>query len=188
LRNRDRAFWVLLHRLWPGWRAAWVLVKPATVIRWHRAGFRAFWRWKSRKRSGCPSLNPELRGLIRRMAFVNPRWGAPGIHGELLKLRFQISERTVLRYLPKRPASPGCAQSWRTFLANHWDHLESCPEVSVSPRWSMDRSECRGSAKGGRSPTEAGPLPRLGRALRLCTKFLDLHAFPGKADRILRKK
>lgn len=136
LMNRDRAFWVLLHRLWPGWRAACVLVKPATVIGWHRAGFRAFWRWKSRKRSGRPPVNPELRGLIRRMAFENPRWGAPRIHGELLKLGFQLSERTVLRYLPKRSASPGSTQSWRTFLANHRDHLAAMGFFIV-PTWNF---------------------------------------------------
>lgn len=136
LRSRDRAFWVLLHRLWPRWREACVLVKPATVVSWHRAGFRAFWTWKSKKRSGRPSVNPELRDLIRRMASENPRWGAPRVHGELLKLGFRVSERTVLRHLPRRPAPPGSAQSWRTFLANHRDHLAAM-DFFVVPTWNF---------------------------------------------------
>lgn len=103
---------------------------------WHRAEFRIIWRWKSRKRAGRPSLKPDLRDLIHRMASENPRWGAPRIHGELLKLGFRVSERTVQRYLPKRPAPPGAGQSWRTFLANHRDHLAAM-DFFVVPTWSF---------------------------------------------------
>jgi transposase InsO family protein len=94
-----------------------VIVKPATVIAWHRRGFRLFWRWKSRRRLGRPPVSLEVRRLIRTIAEANPLWGAPRIHGELLKLGIEVSQATVARYMtrPRRPPS----QTWRTFLANH---------------------------------------------------------------------
>lgn len=134
LRNRDRFFWILLHRFWPRWKEACVLVRPATIVGWHWAGFRCFWGWKSRKRPGRPALDPEIRGLIHRMASENPRWGAPRIHGELLKLGFRISERTVQRHVPRRPAPPGAGQSWKAFLANHRDHITAMDFFAV-PTW-----------------------------------------------------
>ncbi|HJU84172.1 MAG TPA: integrase core domain-containing protein [Holophagaceae bacterium] len=134
LRRRDRAFWVLLARLWPRWESACVVVKPSTVTAWHRQGFRLFWRWRSRKRSGRPPAHPEIRALIRRMAEENPSWGAPRIHGELLKLGFKVSERTVLRYMPKRPRRPGSDQTWKTFLSNHREHLAAMDFFAV-PTW-----------------------------------------------------
>ena len=98
LRPSDRWFWVLISSLWPAWRGALAIVKPATVIGWHRKGFRLFWTWKSRSlRSGRPPVSREVRDLIRRMCRENPLWGAPCIHGELLKLGFDVSERTVRR-------------------------------------------------------------------------------------------
>ena len=98
LRATDRAFWVLLRRGWRGWRDALVIVRPATVVRWHRHGFRLYWHWKSRRRwPGRPRVAAELRELVRQMARENTGWGAPRIHGELLKLGFEISERTVSR-------------------------------------------------------------------------------------------
>lgn len=117
----DRAFWVLLRRLWSRWSVACLVVKPATVIAWHRAGFRLFWRWRSRPRRkvGRPETSSEVRGLIRRMASENPTWGAPRIHGELQKLGVRISERTVARHLPRHPRDPRREQQWRSFLANH---------------------------------------------------------------------
>ncbi len=114
----DRAFWVWLSRRWAGWRDALHVVRPETVIRWHRQGFRAFWTWKSRSgRMGRPSVGSEVAKLVRTMALANPLWGAPRIHGELLKLGFNVSQRTVARLMPRRPKPP--SQTWRTFLQNH---------------------------------------------------------------------
>jgi hypothetical protein len=107
LRPIDRAFWALLSRIWSRWADALVVVKPDTVVRWHRAGFRLFWRWKSRGRTPAEGdVSPEVRQLIRRMAEANVTWGAPKIHGELLKLGIVISERSVSRFMPKRPPKP----------------------------------------------------------------------------------
>jgi hypothetical protein len=114
----DRAFWVWLSNRWALWREALHLVRPETVIRWHRQGFRAFWTWKSgRGRTGRPPVGSELADLVRTMALANPLWGAPRIHGELLKLGLDISQRTVARLMPRRPKPP--SQTWRTFLQNH---------------------------------------------------------------------
>jgi putative transposase len=117
----DRLFWVLLRRCWSRWADALITVKPETVVRWHRAGFRAYWRWKSRK-PGRPRIDHDVRELICRMARENP-WGAPRIHAELVKLGFQVSERTVSRYMPRAPADPNVINRWRTFLANHREGL-----------------------------------------------------------------
>src|SRR5216684_1865362 len=111
----DRLLWVLLYRLWPGCPEAMVLVKPATVIQWHRQGFRLFWRWRSR--SGRPSVEREIRDLIRQISSANPLWGAPRIHGELLKLGIEVSQATVAKYMVRRRGTP--SQNWRTFLRNH---------------------------------------------------------------------
>jgi len=119
----DRMFWVGLRRLWPGWRDPLVLVKAETVIRWHRKGFRLYWTWKCRGRGGRPRVEGQLRELIRRMARENATWGAPRIHGELLKLGLHVSEATVSRYMPRRGTSP--SQGWRTFLENHVTELVS---------------------------------------------------------------
>ena len=122
MRNPDRLFWILLRRLWPSWADALIVVKPETVISWHRAGFRFFWRWRSRlRRSGRPPISGEIRQLIRRMKADNPTWGAPRIHGELLQLGFSVSEPTVSRYLQqlKRRSDDGKAKRWLTFLNNH---------------------------------------------------------------------
>jgi putative transposase len=120
IRPVDRAFWVALRRVWSRWADILVIVKPETVIAWHRAGFRFYWRWLSRKgkRSGRQPLAREVRDLIRRMASENG-WGAPRIHGELAKLGFSVSERTVSRYLRTGRRRPESRQSWRTFLRNH---------------------------------------------------------------------
>jgi len=113
----DRVFWVWLSRLWNGWRSALVIVKPETVIAWHRRGFRLYWSWKSLHPQGRPSVSREVIELIRKMSMANPHWGAPRIHGELLKLGFELSESTVAKYMvrPRRPPS----HTWRSFLANH---------------------------------------------------------------------
>src|ERR1700730_17022410 len=98
LTRLDR-FWTSLRHLWPRWSDVLLIVKPETVVRWHRAGFRLYWRWRSRQRGGRPRISEEIRTLIRRLAAENPVWGAPRIHGELLKLGFDVSERSVARYL-----------------------------------------------------------------------------------------
>ena len=95
LARADRWLWALLSRIWTGWRTAVVIVKPETVIAWHRRGFRLWWAWKSRRRVGRPTVPADVRLLIRTMAQANPRWGAPRIHGELLKLGITISQATV---------------------------------------------------------------------------------------------
>jgi transposase InsO family protein len=120
----DRLFWVWLYRVWPGCLDAVVIVQPDTVIRWHRRGFRLFWRWKSRPRGkGRPPVPKEVRDLIRRMSRENPLWGAPRIHGELLMLGIGISQATVSKVMVRDPRPP--SQTWRTFLANHADGLAS---------------------------------------------------------------
>ena len=120
----DRAFWLWLSQRWTVWRRALHIVRPETVIRWHRQGFRAFWTWKcQRARTGRPSVGAEVAHLVRTMALANPLWGAPRIHGELLKLGFDVSQRTVARLMPRRPKPP--SQSWRTFLQNHLTDLVS---------------------------------------------------------------
>ena len=121
----DKLLWVILRRLWPGWRSALLLVQPETVNRWHRAGFKLYWKWISRRRVrvGRKCVSRELRELIFRMVAENKTWGAPRIHGELKMLGFDISERTVLRWMKKAPRSPESAQKWMTFLNNHHEAI-----------------------------------------------------------------
>ena len=111
----DRLLWVWLYRLWPRCLDTMVLVKPATVVQWHRQGFRLYWRWRSR--AGRPSVDREIRKLIREINAANPLWGAPRIHGELLKLGIEISQATVAKYMVRRRGTP--SPSWRSFLRNH---------------------------------------------------------------------
>jgi len=109
----DQAFWVVLRQLWDRWRDTLVIVKPETVVRWHRAGFRRYWSWISRRRrrQGRPPMGTEVRELVRRMGLENA-WGAPRIHGELRMLGFDVSERTVSRYLRRLRRRPDARQSW----------------------------------------------------------------------------
>ena len=123
LTKTDRAFWVALSRLWTGWQGTLIVVKPQTVISWHRKGFKLYWTWKSRNKGGRPRVDVAIRRLIRQMANDNATWGAPRIHGELLKLGFDVSEPTVSRYMPRRRKPP--SQTWRTFLRNHSKDLVS---------------------------------------------------------------
>jgi transposase InsO family protein len=118
----DRAFWVALFRCWPRWRDTLVIVKPDTVIRWHRKGFRLYWRAISKRGPGRPPISAELKALIRRLATEN-NWRARKIHAELKKLGFSVSLPTVSRYLPKRAPDPGKQQRWMTFLRNHKDGI-----------------------------------------------------------------
>ena len=117
LARTDRWLWVWLSHLWTGWRTALVIVKPETVIAWHRRGFRLFWPWKSRRRTGRPTVPRDVRTLIRTMSAANPLWGAPRIHGELLKLGIEVCQATVAKYMVRDRQPP--SQTWRTFLANH---------------------------------------------------------------------
>ncbi len=123
----DRLFWVWLSHRWAQWREALHVVRPQTVIRWHRQGFRAFWTWKSRRgRLGRPRVSSELADIVRTVALANPLWGSPRIHGELLKLGLEVSQRTIARLTgvpPRRPRPP--SQTWRTFLQNHLADLVS---------------------------------------------------------------
>ncbi len=117
----DRAFWVALQESWKRWKNVLMVVKPETIVRWHKEGFRRYWRWKSKPGTiGRSLISSETRALVRRMATAN-NWGAPRIHAELLKLGFRVSERTVSRYMPKKPAPPDALQRWMTFLKNHRD-------------------------------------------------------------------
>jgi len=117
LRGSDRALMVWLVRLWPSLLGAARLVQPDTILRWHRAGGRAYWRWRSRGRAGRPRIDRSLRELIQRMSLENPLWGAPRIHGELLMLGFEVAQSTVSKYMRRGGKPP--SQSWRTFLRNH---------------------------------------------------------------------
>jgi putative transposase len=118
LRWQDRAFWDVLSYIWPGWRRSLYFVQPETVVRWHRQGFRFYWKWKSRYRwPGRPRVSRDLRDLIRQISTANPLWGAPRIHGELLKLGIDVSQATVSKYMVKPEHRP--SQSWHTFLINH---------------------------------------------------------------------
>ena len=110
----DRLIWVWLYRLWPRFLEVIVVLKPATVIQWHRQGFRLYWRWRSK--SGRPAVNREVRDLIRQMSNANPLWGAPRIHGEVLKLGLEVSQATVAKYMIRRHGRP--SPTWRSFLRN----------------------------------------------------------------------
>src|ERR1700758_546888 len=117
LTNRDRWFLIQLYRWVPSILQVLTIVRTETLLRWHRAGFRCYWRWKSRPLGGRPRIDTELRALIRRMSMENPLWGAPRIHGELLKLGFEVAQSSVAKYMVKRRSPP--SQGWRTFLRNH---------------------------------------------------------------------
>ena len=119
----DRLFWTVLRTTWSRWRDALVIVKPETVIGWHPAGFRLYWRWKSRPRGGRPRISPEVRALIRRFSQENAGWGAPKIHGELPKLGFVLSERTVARYLSRTRVRGDATKKWLAFLHNHHEAI-----------------------------------------------------------------
>ena len=121
--NFDRMVFICLYRIAPRILDALTIVEPETVVHWHRAGFRSFWRWKSRRRAGRQSVAPEIRRLIREMSLANPLWGAPRIHGELLKLGIDIGQTSVAKYMARRRRPP--SQGWRTFLRNHLDGVAS---------------------------------------------------------------
>jgi transposase InsO family protein len=117
LASNDRWFFVQMYRWFPSILKVVTIIEPETLVRWHRAGFRRYWRWKSRSRGGRPQIEIALRALIRQMSMENLLWGAPRIHGELLKLGFEVAQSTVAKYMVKRRGPP--SQGWRTFLRNH---------------------------------------------------------------------
>lgn len=131
--DADRVFWILLRRLWAKWSDTLVVVTPDTVVRWHREGFRRYWNALSRRgrKAGRPRKARTIRELIQRMAAENPTWRAPRIHGELLKLGFDVAERTVSRYLPRHPHNPDRLRQWTAFLNNHRDAIASMDFFTV---------------------------------------------------------
>ena len=136
LRGSDRALLVWMIQLWPSLLDAVQVVQPETILRWHRAGVRAFWRWKSRSRAGRPKIDRELRELIRRMSMDNALWGASRIHGELLKLGYEVAQSTVSKYLARGGKPP--SQSWKTFLRNHTEAIAAI-DMCVVPTLSFER-------------------------------------------------
>ncbi len=136
LHNGDRALLVWMTRLWPGLLGAAQVVQPETILRWHRAGFKAFWRWKSRKRAGRPKIDHGLRDLIQRMSKENPQWGASRIHGELLMLGFEVAQSTVSKYMVRGGTPP--SQNWKTFLRNHAQAIAAI-DLCVVPTLTFDR-------------------------------------------------
>jgi transposase InsO family protein len=120
--DSDRLFFIQLYRWFPSVLKAVTIIRPETVVRWHRAGFQHYWRWKSRNLGGRPRIDADLQALIRRMSNENRIWGAPRIHGELLKLGFMVAQSTVAKYMARADGSP-CCQRWGTFVRNHLPHI-----------------------------------------------------------------
>jgi transposase InsO family protein len=135
LTNGDRLFLVQLYRWFPSVLRAITIIRPGTLVRWHRAGFRRYWRWKSRSLGGRPQIDAELRALIRQMSADNPLWGAPRLHGELLKLGFEVAQSSVAKYMAKRCGPP--SQGWRTFLRNHAPDIAAM-DLFVAPTIGFD--------------------------------------------------
>src|SRR6267142_437481 len=157
LTNNDRWFFIQLYRWFPSIPQLLTIIRPETLVRWHRAGFCCYWRWKSRPLGGRPQIDTELRGLIRRMSMENPLWGAPRIHGELLKLGFEVAQSSVAKYMVKRRAPP--SQGWRTFLRNH--ALRTLPPWTCS-LFQLSVSTCSmpSSSSGSTAETSSGSTSR----------------------------
>jgi transposase InsO family protein len=136
LLGSDRALLIWMTRLWPSLLDSVQVVQPETVLRWHRAGFKAFWRWKSRKRAGRPKIDHGLRDLIQRMIKENPQWGASRIHGELLMLGFEVAQSTVSKYIVRVGTPP--SQNWKTFLRNHAQAIAAI-DLCMVPTLTFDR-------------------------------------------------
>jgi transposase InsO family protein len=135
LRGSDRALLILITKLWPSLLGAAKVVQPETILRWHRAGFKVFWRCKSRNRAGRPKIDRGLRDLIQRMSRENPLWGASRIHGELLMLGFEVAQSTVSKYMARSSKPP--SQTWRTFLQNHAEAIAAI-DMCVVPTLTFD--------------------------------------------------
>jgi putative transposase len=152
LTSGDRLLWICLSYLWRDWVSALAIVKPETVVAWHRAGFRLFWTWKGRRgQPGRPLISREIRELIRKMCRENPGWGAPRIHGELLKLGIDIGESSVSKYMVRCCKPP--SQTWHTFLENHAKQLVSIDFFTVVSRQNLIQVE-NGAIR---------PMPRIER-------------------------
>ena len=131
LKARDRVFWVWLSRIWPQWRSALLIVQPETVVKWHRQGFRLYWRWKSRAgKPGRPRVDPEIRELIRRISRENPLWGSPRIRDELALLGLKVAKSTVEQYMIRNGKPP--SQSWKIFIDNHIKDIAAVDFFTVS--------------------------------------------------------
>src|SRR3984893_12413780 len=135
LTNGDRLFLIYLYRWFPSVSKAITIIRPETLVRWHRAGFRRYWRWKSRSLGGRPRIGTDLRALIRWMSIENVLWGAPRIHGELLKLGFEVAQSSVAKYMVKRGGSP--SQGWCTFLRNHAPDIAAM-DLFIAPTIGVD--------------------------------------------------
>src|SRR4030088_1268638 len=149
LTNVDRFLFVWLYRWFPSTAGALAIVRPETIIRWHRVGFRAYWRWRSRNRVGRPKVSAELRALISEMNRANPLWGAPRIHGELLKLGFDVAQSTVAKYMERRQGPP--SQGWKTFLRNHAPHITAIDMFVVPTIW-LQVALCPGDHPASATP------------------------------------
>ena len=160
------------------WRSALHVVQPATVLAWHRRGFRLFWTWKSRHRTGRPAVSPDVRALIREMCTANPLWGAPRIHGELLKLGLTVSESTVAKYMRRHPRPP--SQTWRTFLTNHASQIMAA-DLFVVPtvtfRCSSFSSSSRTTTDGSSTWRSPHIRQRPGRHNNFATPFQRTRLF-----------
>jgi hypothetical protein len=135
LTNNDRWFFIQLYRWFPSILTVLTIIRPETLVRWHRAGFRSYWRWKSGPLGGRPQFENDLRALIKRISTDNPLWETPRIHGELLKLGFEVSQSSVAKYMVKRWGPP--SQGWRTFLRNHAPDIAAV-DLFVVPTISFD--------------------------------------------------
>ena len=129
----DKLFWVIARQIWSTWKEALIVVTPETVVRWHRAGFRFYWRLISRVRkpAGRRRVSKEVRDLIFRMVTENPSWGAPRIHGELLMLGIDLSERTISRWMKRAPRDPKAARRWLAYLRNHREAIAAMDFFTV---------------------------------------------------------
>src|SRR5580692_2680378 len=176
LTNNDRCFFIQLYRWFPSILQVLTIIRPETLVRWHRAGFRSYWRWKSRPQGGRPQIETKLRALIRRMSMENPLWGAPRIHGELLKLGFEVAQSSVAKYMVKRRAPP--SQGWRTFLRNHAPDIAAMdlfvvPTIGFDLLYAfvivrLDRRDlvCRMSTRAGTALSVFRSVSMLSRDLR----------------------
>jgi hypothetical protein len=161
--NVDRLVFTALYRVAPGVLDALKILKPQTVIRWHHAGFRAYWRWKSRPRGGRPKTPADIRQLIRDMSVANPLWGAPRIHGELLKLGIDVGQTTVAKYMARRRQPP--SQGWKTFLRNHADGITSMDFFVRRIQPSGNLTVAHDCVVGPRGPSEVSDINGLARGL-----------------------
>src|SRR5712691_8839684 len=205
LTNNDRWFFLQMYQWFPSILKVVRIIQPETLVCWHRAGFRCYWRWKSRRRGGRPQIEADLRTLIRRMSVENPLWGAPRIHGELLKLGFAVAQSSVAKYMVKRRGPP--SQGWRTFLHNHAPDIAAmgpvcCPDhrlrpaiclhhrAARSPRPRLDQRHDKPHRRMDRAPanrcislgrSSALPHPRSGSNLwRYRHTPITRHGHPGQ--------